>query len=287
MSPNRHQIKAFLLGIETLPLQPAPVQREWMQNTTHRFAHRCLPLRMANQFGWFLINDDEIEVIWNGGKDPASLKIYRSQGKKFGPACSHFGEGIVTWQVPYLFRTPPGYNLYVRGPTNFPKDGAYPLDGIVETDWAVATFTMNWKITCVGVPVHFGVGEPIAMIMPVARGDLEKFELVIESIEKEPALHEQHLAWVKSRGEYNVAIRQFHSPTAWQKHYFFGRAIDGPTFEGHQTAVQLKPVIDKTGRVNGQPGAAKLVVTCPVDSPYRDQRAPSVFQRFMRKIRGR
>jgi Family of unknown function (DUF6065) len=50
----------------------------------------------------------------------------------------------------------PGYNLYVRGASNFPKDGAYALDGIFETDWAVATFTMNCKLTGVGVPVRFG-----------------------------------------------------------------------------------------------------------------------------------
>jgi hypothetical protein len=40
-------------------------------------------------------------------------------------AISHFGSGILTWNVPYLFRTPPGYNLLVRGPANWPKDAAF------------------------------------------------------------------------------------------------------------------------------------------------------------------
>lgn len=52
---------------------------------------------------------------------------------------SHFGAGVVTFTVPYLFRTPPSYNLHVRGPTNMPKDGIYPLEGIVETDWSQAS----------------------------------------------------------------------------------------------------------------------------------------------------
>ena len=60
---------------------------------------------------------------------------------------SNFGYGIVTWYLPYLFRTSPGYNLWVRGPVNSPKDGIVPLEGLVETDWAEATFTVNWKIT--------------------------------------------------------------------------------------------------------------------------------------------
>jgi hypothetical protein len=287
MDPDKHLIKAFLLGAETLPLQAAPVQREWMQNTTQHFAHRCLPLRIANQFGWFLINDDEIEVIWNGGKGADSLKIYRPEGKKYGPATSHFGEGIVTWQLPYLFRTPPGYNLYVRGPTNFPKDGAYALDGIVETDWAVATFTMNWKITCVGEPVRFGVGEPIAMIMPVARGELEKFEIVIEDLDKEPRLRERHHAWAMSRAEFSLDAKPSSPGSSWQKHYFFGRTIEGAAFDAHQTAVQLKPVIDKTGRVNGGPDASQLVVTCPDGSRHRNQRSPSIFRRLIQRMRGR
>ena len=55
------------------------------------------------------------------------------------------------------------------------KDGIHPLDGIIETDWAVATFTMNWKFTCVGVPVTFKKGEPIAMFFPFNEASLKPF----------------------------------------------------------------------------------------------------------------
>jgi Family of unknown function (DUF6065) len=39
---------------------------------------------------------------------------------------SHFGDGIRTWHLPMLFRTPPGYKLLVRGPANYPKEAVYP-----------------------------------------------------------------------------------------------------------------------------------------------------------------
>ena len=42
---------------------------------------------------------------------------------------SHFGNGILTWHLPMLFRTPPGYNLSVRGPANYPKDAVCPFRG--------------------------------------------------------------------------------------------------------------------------------------------------------------
>jgi hypothetical protein len=35
-----------------------------------------------------------------------------------------------------------------------PKDGLAPLEGIVEADWAVVPFTMNWKLIRT-VPVGF------------------------------------------------------------------------------------------------------------------------------------
>ncbi|MGB2604882.1 MAG: DUF6065 family protein [Candidatus Sulfotelmatobacter sp.] len=289
MDSDKHVIKAFLLNPNALPLQPAIVQREWMLNTSHNVANRCLPLRIANQFGWFLINDDEIEVTWNGGIEAKALTIHRPNGKKVGAATSHFGHGIVTWHVPYLFRTPPGYNLYVRGPTNFPKDGAYPLDGIIETDWAVATFTMNWKITSAGTPVHFGVGEPIAMIMPVARGELEKFEVVIEDLEKEPLLRDQHRAWSASRGRFISEVKKSLHGGSWQKHYFFGTSVEGSSFEGHQTSVELKPVRDNAGIFHRRRAGSPVVVSCPDNvHPDRNQRTvPSIFQRVMSRIRGR
>ena len=89
---------------------------------------------------------------------------------------SHFGHGILTWSLPYLFRTSPGFNLLVRGPANRPKDGASPLEGIVETDWSPATFTVNWMLTRPHLPVHFSRSEPIAMVVPCRRGELEAFE---------------------------------------------------------------------------------------------------------------
>ena len=45
------------------------------------------------------------------------------------------------------FQDTRGWNLMVRGPTNSSKDGIVALDGIIETDWAHSTFTMNWRFT--------------------------------------------------------------------------------------------------------------------------------------------
>ncbi len=86
----------------------------------------------------------------------ASTKLLFDRRQEHGqyPATSMFGHGILTFHIPFLVRTHPGYNLLVRGPANMPRDGVSPLEGIVETDWAVATFTMSWQLTLSGHPGH-------------------------------------------------------------------------------------------------------------------------------------
>lgn len=130
-----------------MPIRPALVDRPWMETPAGRFAKRCLPLMIANQAGWELLNPSGFTAAWQGGDELAAVTIWPDAGMPAFCVTSHFGSGILTWHVPYLFRTPRGYNLLVRGPANRPKDGISALEGIVETDWTAATFTMNWKFT--------------------------------------------------------------------------------------------------------------------------------------------
>ena len=127
----------FTTGEHAPQIVPAPTNRDWMSATRRGWANRCLPLLIANQSGWELRNPSGFTATWMGGDDPGALMIApdrRGPGQLL-PA-SNFGYGILTWHLPILFRTPPGYDLLVRGPANHPKDAICPLEGIVETDWA-------------------------------------------------------------------------------------------------------------------------------------------------------
>ena len=231
-----------------MPLVPAASDRAWMDATNDRFANRCLPLLIGNQAGWFLLTDHQVEVVWTGGNDIDSLRIKVLSGDAPYPALSHFGHGILTWSVPYLFRTPPGYNLLVRGPANLPKDGIYPLDGVVESDWSDATFTMNWKMTRAWTPVTFEVGEPIAMILPQRRGELEGFQPEIRAIETAPEIRSGYRKWSDSRRQFNAALSQPASKAqqqGWQRDYFRGASPSGERPPEHQTKLVLKDFVDR------------------------------------------
>ena len=157
---------------------------------------------------------------------------------------SAFGHGILTFYIPYLFRTPPDWNLIVRGPTNWVKDGIAPLDGLIETDWAVASFTMNWKLTRAFQPVTFEAGEPVAMIYPQRRNELESFAAEIQPIDSNPELQQGHEAWSKAREELQ-RLRQENPGRddlpEWQKHYTRGTAPGGETARQHQVKLELRP----------------------------------------------
>ena len=240
------ELIAFSLGRSRARLVPAGHERDWMESM-NRGPYRCLPLSIANSSGWMLLNEQAFTATWSGGASAgATTLVFESRRADGYHATSVFGNGIVTFFVPFLFRTPPGFNLLVRGPANMPKDGVGPLEGIVETDWATATFTMNWQITRPNAPVVFHTDEPICMIVPQRRGELERFRPILRPLSSSSRLGSAHESWHTSRTLFLHALnRQLAAPDGprggWQRHYFQGVTPDGEHAPEHETKVRLCP----------------------------------------------
>ena len=227
---------------------PGGPTRAWMNATPNRFAYRCLPMVIANQWGWMIQTRHRVEAVWDGTQSPAGVKIVSDGPEPSVIASSHFGSGVLTFHVGFLFCTPPGFNIHVRGPANWPKDGIYALEGIVETDWIESTFTMNWKFTRPNHPVVFEAGEPVAMISLVPRGQMEQFVPEILPLSSNPERHEKYMAWSKSRNQFNADLTVPGSEAkkvGWQKDYTRGRTVTGDAAPEHQTAIELRPFADK------------------------------------------
>jgi hypothetical protein len=219
-----------------------------MNETHERWANRCLPLLVANEHGWVVLNPYSFVATWTGGDGRSSLTIEFGAGDlppQPRPE-SHFGYGIVTWTIPFLFKTPPGYNLLVRGPANWPKDGAHALEGLVETDWSLATFTMNWKITRPHHAVAFELDEPFCMLVPQRRGELRAFRPRIRDLSAEPEIKEAVDRYAESRDQLSVGkflaehSLEFESQTlAWEQQYFRGLGPDGTPAAEHEIHLRL------------------------------------------------
>jgi hypothetical protein len=244
------ELIAYSLGGGQARLVPASHERDWMSSGMNRGPYRCLPLSIANSSGWILLNEQAFTATWDGGPAAGSTKLVFATRREGGyHATSVFGNGIVTFFVPFLFRTPPGYNLLVRGPANMPKDGVAPLEGVVETDWATATFTMNWQITRPGAPILFEADEPICMIVPQRRGELASFRPVLSALEPDSDLGSDHRSWYSSRSRFlRMLNRRLCAPDGerggWQRHYFQGFTVDGSPAPEHETKVRLCPFED-------------------------------------------
>src|ERR1700742_4236120 len=237
----------FTTGVHAPPISPAPINRTWMSETRRGWANRCLPLLIANQGGWELRNPSAFTATWMGGNTPADLMIVpatRAAGQLL-PA-SNFGYGILTRHLPILFRTQPDYDLLGRGAANHPKDAVSALEGVVETDWASSSFSMNWKFTRPLMPVRCETDEPICMMVPEHRGEVDEFAPELRPIESDEDLRRKHEFFLRSRHEMGQAQAATDTTAGervpWEGDYARGHPADGEVGrQDHRTRRHLRP----------------------------------------------
>jgi hypothetical protein len=226
-------------------IRPAPATRAWMDATPESFAYRCLPLNIANAHGWEVLTPFGFSAEWDGGIEPSAINIRLDPGAEPARApVSLFGQGIITFHVEAILRTPPGWNMWVGGSPNRAKDAIAPLTAIVETDWSPFTFTMNWRFTRPGTTVRFEAFEPFAFLFPLQRTALEEFAPAFAPLDADPATAARFQAWSKARDAFHASM-QHRPPRApadrWQKHYYRGTDVDGAALvSDHRTKLRLR-----------------------------------------------
>ena len=243
------QMTCYRTSKPTIELRPGRADRDWMDATDKRFAYRCLPLTIANCYGWELILPCDVTAGWNGGNKLTDMNISVSDAAWGNDrlACSHFGHGVLTFQTGYLFRTNPGVALLARGAPNWPRQDIYPLEGLVETDWLPFTFTMNWAFTRPG-RVVLKAGEPFCFLTPVRISSLENLQPEIVDLNDCPEEAERLSVWASARRDFNERLKN-NEPSAseqgWQKWYTRGEYPDGnPAAQRHVSKLKLmSPVV--------------------------------------------
>lgn len=271
MNPNSftaYRVNYYGIYPELVPAAPG---RQWMDEGTKGWANRCLPLRIANQAGWFVINPVDFEVMWDGRNSLDAVRFQFDGGQPSPLVSSMFGYGIFTFVIPYLFRTPHGMNLLARGPANYFVDGAAPLDGIVETDWLPYTFTLNWKLTRRLKWVRFPKGEPIGMLVPLRCSEIESLEPEIRNLDSDPELNASWKAWHESR---LARVEGSQQQTRIEGHYIRGEGHLGEKPREHRTKVGTQAFTQKDAPGTGTPF-------------YEPEQAPPPKGSFWSRLRGK
>lgn len=227
------------LSSKTISVRTAPSTRQWMDDTPHRFAYRCLPLKIANAHGWEILNDRPFTAMWDGTADKTGIIIESDDGS-IPTAITHFGSGVLTFHIDCLFQTDPGISLLVQGPVNSPKDGIQALSGIIETDWSPMTFTMNWVFTRPNVCIRFEKNEPICSFFPTSLEYIKSVKPAIKNIKLDTKLSEEYSAFTKSRNEFNNSLNNKSvANKPWQKHYHNGESTTGNLKAGKNHITKL------------------------------------------------
>ena len=210
-------------------VRPAPLQREWMDETQGKYAYRCLPLNIANQHGWAVYPKSDLVV--RGHRDDRiheeDVEVVVGDGRL---AVSHFGHGTFTIVLPFVPRLSKGYSLWIGGAPNHFINGASALTGIYEADWGPFTATMNWKITRKNFNIRFTPNDPVCFMFPIYRPDIEEFKVKNINMSE---YHDQewlknHNEWRDSRGEFVKRLKAGDTGQGeWQRHYFQGKYVNG------------------------------------------------------------
>ena len=242
------KIKAYPTGGPRPTIRPAPATRPWLDQLPNAYGYRCLPLNIGSGHGWEILCPVGFAADWNGNPALTDIVVTVDRALHWHPA-SHFGSGILTFHTGYLFRTEPGVNLVVTGPTNNRKHGIAPLTGVIETDWSPYTFTMNWVFTTPG-RVRFEEGEHFCLIFPEQRGLIDRVEPEIVDFDSDPETKARYEAWGRSRAQFLEDLKKPDSQAVqdkWQKMYYRGVMPEGGDPQTtHQIKLQPRPFEDKT-----------------------------------------
>ncbi|HEX8076306.1 MAG TPA: DUF6065 family protein, partial [Chthoniobacterales bacterium] len=52
------------------PIRPARRERKWMDDADKKSPYRCLPLVVANQYGWEILSTHHFRATWDGTSRP-------------------------------------------------------------------------------------------------------------------------------------------------------------------------------------------------------------------------
>lgn len=182
-------------------VEPLPIKRKWMNEISGKWVYKCIPLNVANQYGWQVLSPIEFCANWNGGNNPEDVQVHYHEEPIGLFAGGHFGNGILTIMPDFIIKTSRGISTYIKGVSNEPTDLIYPLEGVVETDWLPFTFTFNYKFTKPG-EVIFKKNDPLFSFFPIKRGGLEKYKISKNSLSSDKKLLNEYYLFEKAREQH-------------------------------------------------------------------------------------
>lgn len=208
----------------------------------------CGPFTAANGAGVYLYSPVDIDVTYDPRQEPAWTTVSRGQPYSddecdllrampnrhlgvpddmirprtkmfFAPQNYEPRHTLQIW-TGCIFRTPPGWALWMRGPINRELGRPFQImDAVLETDWLWYDIWMNLRFTHVGQTAELRrAGGPLAQLVPVHRQTTQRCHVVERAMSQaEPGAQEVFDRWASYQcekfhsnqgGEVNHAVYQ-------------------------------------------------------------------------------
>ena len=180
------EINLYKLSDRILPVVSSKKQRKWMNDNVH--SYRCVPLAIANTFGWDILLPKDLDIEWNGGNDYTDVKVYENKDLYSG----HFGSGTFTIQVAYTWQTTDDHQVMLIPYPNPDQHDIISLTAIIETDRLMYPWFVTCKITRPG-RYKFKAGTPIARVIPIRIDDIVTCSINLS--DNEPEEFKEYRMW--------------------------------------------------------------------------------------------
>ncbi len=201
-----------------------------MDETYNKHAYQCLPMTVANVYGWEIQLEERLVVQWDGGNTPPVILEGETTTSGRTQAVSSI-IGMISINMGWVINTEEGYNTWISGSPNYFVDGAAPLTATIPSYWWPDESQMNWKITKVGEPVVFEAGTPFCFFNIYDNSVLEDVEIMVSSLWDDMELVESRMKYGDMKAKNNVD-----NPWTWTKGIRTGLDADGnrigPSFTG-------------------------------------------------------
>jgi hypothetical protein len=207
-------------------------KRDWFNS----HFYYCLPLSIGNQYGYVIKSLRDFTASWDGTDSDAKIEFLNNDNENLQVIKGGFGQGIITIQNLFAFKTPPGINLMTIQPPNWFIPGTSAMTGVVETDQIRRDFTFNLKITVPNMQITVKKGDALGAFIPIPRHFVDKFDvkLVTDVFDKEFHVAEVSESQALSQERQTTDVERPHMSG---RRYFNGVHVDGTKYPDHQKRV--------------------------------------------------
>lgn len=202
-------------------VQQSRLQRDWMDNTYKKHAYQCLPMTVANVYGWEMVLENDVVVRWSGGNTvPEIISGATSESGRTVASASIIG--MVSFHMGWVLSTEKNISCWFTGSPNYFINGASALTATVPTWWWPDEVQMNWMITAINEDVVFPAGSPFCFFFPYDETIVQSVDIELGDLYEDEELVQARIKYGNEKMKNNVE-----RPWTWSRGIKTGIDADG------------------------------------------------------------